>query len=183
MVVPSCPGTTTGKPRRMAEHPGGVPEPAPAGPARSSRLEGSGTPAGVQDLSCAVTRRSPPQKPSATSGYPLATLRVDRSRMSKPRWASRGRLTGRPEACPTAGTQEMVVPSRCGALKPWTPNTLCRDWSRASAKVCRRTAVNSGNAWRQRRRQLVWSPPLRKGCRGRSRRSGPAGASPRRSCS
>jgi hypothetical protein len=44
---------------------------------------GSGTPAGVQDFSRAVARRSPPQKPSATSGYPLATLRVDRSRMSK----------------------------------------------------------------------------------------------------
>src|SRR5664279_797245 len=30
-----------------------------------------------------VTRRSPPPKPSATSGYFLATLRVDRSGMSK----------------------------------------------------------------------------------------------------
>jgi hypothetical protein len=44
----------------------------------------SGTPAGVQEFSCAAARRSPPKKPSATSGYPLATLRVDRSGMSKP---------------------------------------------------------------------------------------------------
>jgi len=34
-------------------------------------------------LSCVITRRSPPPTPPATSGYPLATLRVDRSRMSQ----------------------------------------------------------------------------------------------------
>ena len=39
----------------------------------------SGTPAGVHNISCAVTRRSPPRNPPATSGYRLATLRVDRS--------------------------------------------------------------------------------------------------------
>ncbi len=38
-------------------------------------------PAGVQDISCAVTRRSPPPEPPVTSGYPLTTLRVDGSRL------------------------------------------------------------------------------------------------------
>jgi len=41
------------------------------------------TPAGVHDLSCAVTRRSPPPKPPATSGYLLANLRVDAARISE----------------------------------------------------------------------------------------------------
>jgi len=38
----------------------------------------SGTPAGVLVISGEIVRRSPPAKPSATSGYPLPTLRVER---------------------------------------------------------------------------------------------------------
>jgi hypothetical protein len=109
VVVRGKGGTTTGKPRRMGEHPGGVPEPRrhdrsnPVTTARpftlghlacsscskylgsiSIRLgdDESGTPAGVQESSRNGTRRPPPPRPSATSGYPLATLRVDQSRRS-----------------------------------------------------------------------------------------------------
>jgi hypothetical protein len=67
-------GTTTGKPRRMAEHPGGVPDRARAcySLPRSGRLrrDDAGTPAGVQNFSGAVTRRSPPPNPRR----PPATL-------------------------------------------------------------------------------------------------------------
>ena len=51
----------------------------------SSRLRStaSGTPRGVQDLASVITRRSRPPCPPATSGYPLATLRVGRSRMAE----------------------------------------------------------------------------------------------------
>jgi hypothetical protein len=79
--------TTTGKPRRMAEHPGGVPDPARTcyGVARSSWLgsDQSGTHCRGADSSCAITRRSPPPKPMATSRHPLATLRVDLAGKSK----------------------------------------------------------------------------------------------------
>ena len=79
--------TTTGKPRWMAEHPGGVPDPDRTcdSVARSSWLgsEESGTPCRGADIFCAITRRSPPPKPTATSGYLLATLRVDQAGMSK----------------------------------------------------------------------------------------------------
>src|ERR1035438_1532697 len=64
-------------------HPEGVPDPAVthSAPVSSTRLrKQSGTPAGVQVISCAAIRRSPPPRPPATSGYLLATLRVDRSR-------------------------------------------------------------------------------------------------------
>ncbi len=43
----------------------------------------SGTPAGVQAITCAAIRRSPPSKPPATSGYLLPTLRVGKARMSE----------------------------------------------------------------------------------------------------
>ena len=43
----------------------------------------SGTPAGVHGHSSALTRRSSPPKPPATSGYRLATLWVDPPRMSE----------------------------------------------------------------------------------------------------
>ena len=100
MVVQGKGGTTTGKPRRMVEHPGSGARPprhdrsnhvttarrfTMGHLARSSQSKylGSGTPAGVQGISCAVNRRSPPPNPPATSGYLLATLRVDRSKVSK----------------------------------------------------------------------------------------------------
>ena len=67
----------------MVEHPGGVPDPARPALTQSSRLGGRLSPLpGCMNFSCAVPRRSPPQPP-ATSGYLLATLRVDRVRMSK----------------------------------------------------------------------------------------------------
>ena len=57
--------------------------------ARLSRLNSrSGTPVGVQAIFYAVIRRSPPHPPPATPGYPLATLRVDQTRMSKPALSS-----------------------------------------------------------------------------------------------
>jgi len=80
-------GTTTGKPRRMAEHPGGVPDPARTcdSVARSNWFgrDESSTPCRGADICCAITRRPPPPSPAATSGCPLATLRVDPAGMSK----------------------------------------------------------------------------------------------------
>jgi hypothetical protein len=79
--------TTTGKPRRMAEHPGGVPDPARTcdSVARSNWFgrDESSTPCRGADICCAITRRPPPPSPAATSGCPLATLRVDPAGMSK----------------------------------------------------------------------------------------------------
>ena len=71
-------------------HPGGVPD-------RTPTCYHSGTLARVQDIFYAVTRRSPPtEPPPATSGYRLATLWVDRSRMSKLQavWATRPHIGG-----------------------------------------------------------------------------------------
>ena len=79
--------TTTGKPRWMAEHPGRVPDPDRTRyrVARSSWLgsDEGGTPCRGADTFGAITRRPPPPKPAATSGYPLTTLRFDQSGMSK----------------------------------------------------------------------------------------------------
>jgi hypothetical protein len=47
----------------------------------SARQHESGTPAGVQDISCAVARRSPPQRTLGDLRLPSATLRVDCSRV------------------------------------------------------------------------------------------------------
>jgi hypothetical protein len=71
----------------MAEHPGGVPDLARTcyrlARSRGSAATSLAPPGGVRDISYAVTRRSPPPKPLATSGYPLATFQVDRSRIPK----------------------------------------------------------------------------------------------------
>ena len=75
VVVPPCnPGTTH---RLLSTNPAGLGR----GAGNPDNFK-PGTPAGVRDCFCAVTRRSPSPEPPATSGYPLATLWVDRSRMS-----------------------------------------------------------------------------------------------------
>jgi hypothetical protein len=67
----------------MAEHPGEGARPGSTELHSGSHAEEKKTvwhPAsGVHDISCAVTRWSPPLSPLATSGYPLPTLRVDQS--------------------------------------------------------------------------------------------------------
>jgi len=85
------------------------------------------TPAGVHGLSCALTRRSSPPKPPATSGYRLATLRVGPSRMSEGRSQPAGLAEGSRWSFRAAGerppetvSQRARTPKGCQTQAPET---------------------------------------------------------------
>ena len=98
MVAQGKGGATTGKLRPRGEHPRRVPE------LRVRPLDQAQKPvwhpSWVQDISCTVIRRSPPPQPPPTSGYPLATPRVDQTRMPKPQRQASLRLAGRAASSP-----------------------------------------------------------------------------------
>jgi hypothetical protein len=96
-------GTTTGRPRPRSPHPGGVlelPFPDRCNPRVESISRGgrSGTPPGCGVYSAERVRWSPPQPPSATTGYLLPTLWVDQSRMSKRQGQTGGPMSLPPDS-------------------------------------------------------------------------------------
>ena len=139
-------GTTTGKPRQMVAHPGGVPEPQTHDRGNANleqpMRQGWHPCRGARPFLPRCPEVAAPNKPPATSGYPLATLRVNRSRLFNIHWQA-GRLRLEFGHSTTTGHRPLpsvlcpLLPSRFSLSPCIGPQNLSLEPLASSAgKVC-----------------------------------------------